>query len=37
MLEGRCTEYWQEILEKVTGHGTGHSAAQQSKFIKLIQ
>ncbi len=37
LLEGHCTEYWQEILKKAAGHGTGDSAFKGSKVIKLIQ
>lgn len=36
-LEGRCTEYWQDIVEGATGHWTSNPNAQWGTFVKLIQ
>lgn len=36
-LEGRCAEYWQDIVEGATSHSTGSANAQRGKFIKLMQ
>ena len=36
-LEGRCEQYWHDIVETARNHNAGDSDAQRKKFKKLIQ